>query len=502
MSFSFRKVLNGILKRNLLIFLIIPIIFIGTILRIISLLAIPIASDSLCYIQGAEDILIGIYTTHREPGFSLYIVPFLLIFKDSSLAIKFASFTSGILLIFTSFIVFSKASIRFFERDKNGYSKSNLIALSVSLCISIQNYLVYNNGRGLREETISLLLLLIFYYIIVNQNGYDVKTILVFFFLVTFLNLVHLTAGIFTFLSFISFLFISKTKYIEFKFSNTIIITYIVSFICSILYWLIFCGINFGNPFSTFDVNQSTMNGTYNVILHPWNEAIETIRFALIYGIIIELSIFFTAFGIIFGSIILFSIMKFYRKQQIQFLSVLLFINFIYISIYIAYVRSPRLIIYFFPFLFYIGFLLLIEIIYKKKEIIFVSFNAKEKEVHFNFIYIFYLLALYFIVYSITEISSFIINNRSDLTATFGILNSIEDINHFSFFSNYIFYISLIVFIPLLLIPSYVDLNETRKWNLNRKSIYFLIIITIIIILLTMIIYWCLTGEKYSPNMR
>ena len=377
------------------------ILSVGIVLRIISLIFLPIPNDARGYIRAAESILAGNYNSFRPPSFPLLIVLFLLLVKDSTLAVKLASFTSGIFTIITSYFVFTKASLRIFGDDKKGEDISKNVGLLVSFYVSINFFLVYNTGLGLREELMMLLLLLIFYYVFLNEDSKVLTNLLILVLLISFFTLVHATAGIFLYISIFCFYTISKLKFVknilknEVKISNFRFLIISLSFFSSISFWLIFCAYHFGDPLYTFNMLKFhwRTNSNLDLDIRSPSSIINLLKFSFENGFNREFFTLFYLIGPIFTLIISLTFLKYYKFKQINFIYVFLAINFLYLSIFMAVHGAYRFLIYFFPFLFFLGSIIIIQIWYenKKTEIIHFRIMKKKISVSNNQIFLLYL---------------------------------------------------------------------------------------------------------------
>ena len=152
--------------------------------------------------------------------------------------------------------------------------------------------------------------------------------------------------------------------------------------------------------------------------------------------------------------------------------------NFLYLSVFIAFYTDIRYLLYFLPFLFFLSFLLIIDIVYKKKEKITVTFNLNSKQLLLSFNLIFIILLLYITTNSLFQICSFILR-----------LNLIQGelLYNFSYFTQYMKISLGITLTALLLLPFY-GRDRTKEGEihferrLSKKSIFLVIIFIILII--------------------
>ncbi|MHA1726988.1 MAG: hypothetical protein ACTSXH_19465 [Promethearchaeota archaeon] len=277
----------------------------GIILRLISISAsnimfirIYLSTDAYDYVLVAESILKGDYATHRPPSFPFFIIPFLLIFKEGSIAVLSATFVSGVILIIVSYLVFKRATLIIFENHNNKIKIGNEIGLYTSFIIAIDYPLVYIDGLSRRESFMMVLLILIFYFTFIrDSNGHDndMTQLLIIGVLMAVFTLSHPTAGIFLFISLIVFFLISKIMRKDYlKFSNSKLLSITISFTAASLGWLLFCFFHFGDSFYTY-----TLQSRYFKIF-TLDRYITIGLDGLKYGIPWELLILFNIFGVIF----------------------------------------------------------------------------------------------------------------------------------------------------------------------------------------------------------
>ena len=374
------------------------ILTIGIILRIHSFIFVELAPDSYSYLEAAEGILNGDYNSPRPPSFPLYVSFFIIIVRDSILAIKLASFISAILVIVASYFVFSKLALKFFGDNERGKKKSNLVGLLISLYYSIHNYLIYNNGRALREDFIALLYILLFYYVLLEKKEENWKNNLIITFLIIILTLSHVSTGISTYLAVILFLIISKSLKVKSKISKLKIFLITVSFICSYSFWLIFCLYKFGDPFYTMTLKIEWYSRNSELDLTSFKGIFDALFSGFFYGIPKEFSLLFNSIGTIFILLALFTLIYYYNERQFLFLLILMIINFLYLCIFIYFAPNIRLLLYFFPIILYLSFIIIVEIWDKNKDklILKISIFNKKVLITINKIFILF-LATFFI---------------------------------------------------------------------------------------------------------
>ena len=262
----------------------------------------------------------------------------------------------------------------------------------VTLYISIHYSLVYNNGMGRREELMMTLLILIFYYIFIVENNESLKNRLIILILISVFTLTHPTAGIFTYLTFLFFFFISKLKILKFNVINNIQMLLIsLSLLSSLLFWLIFCFFKFGDPLYTFTMQNQYFKLNPDLFVLIISEGLNK-------GIAWEIQIMFNLIGIVFTLLCFITIFKYYKKKEVLFLYGLLIINFLYISCFVAASGLERLIYYFFPFIFFLGFIFIINIWYEKKDMEVISINLLKYKFKIIYNHVFILFLLVFII--------------------------------------------------------------------------------------------------------
>ena len=366
------------------------VLIVGISLRILTLIFAPLGRDAYDYIEGAESILSGKYASDRPPIFPLVILIFLLFTKNSFLAARLASFSTGVLLIITSYLVFKKASIEIFGNDDKGLKKSNNVGLLISFLISIHSVFVINSGIGLREELISILYILVFNFLYIRKKDENYKYCIILGLLLIGLTLSHVSVGIFIIVPITLFFLFSKLKYFKKNFSTIIKISnkkycfIIFLVIFSYVSWLIFCAFNFGDPFYSINRQKGWFESNVEINLDTPEGIILAIINGLYIGTFNEIVVLFYSIGIVFSFSIFLGFKNCYKNEQILFLFFIIIFNFLYISIFLITpnlytiilnillyrdftnyaVPSSRLLMYFFPFLFFIGSLFIVKNLY------------------------------------------------------------------------------------------------------------------------------------------
>lgn len=337
------------------------ILSLGIIFRFLSLLTCPIRSDSLSYISTAKSIINFNYETHRPPGFPITIIPFLLLTQNEILSAKLASFSASILLIMYSYFVFTRASLILFKEDKS-YKKAQIIGILTSCFIAFNSYFASNAGMGLRENLLALQIILIFYYSTI-KNSKKTVDYLILSLLIIFLTLTLLTAGIFMTIGIVFFFLISKIKYFQpiRKISYKKILIPILSYTFAFLFWTLFCAFHFGNPFYNWQKQSSWFKSNTIVDLTSLSKLPIILLWVLITGFVEIFRDLFLLLGVVFMLLVFYILCKNIRKKlQFLFIFIVVGMNFTYLSIFIT---TPRLIMYFFPLIFYLGAIPLGEIL-------------------------------------------------------------------------------------------------------------------------------------------
>ncbi|MFX1257564.1 MAG: hypothetical protein ACFFAN_06890 [Promethearchaeota archaeon] len=395
------KVLN---KFKTHIYLIIFII-IGTIIRTVYfVLEFDTIYSAGTYVKAAGMIAKGEYTSFREPTFPFFGFLLILIIQEPNLSVKLVSFISGILVIPTSYFVFRSASLKIFRNDSADnidiVKKSKYIALLGSFFYTVNAAIVVNSAHGLREELISLLFLLIFYFIFVKDDNETIKDKIIIIILISAFTLIHLTLGIFTFLAiFFCFLVLKSDVFnLKFNISSIKMILISISFLISITGWFIHCTIIHNDPFYTINITRKLEEQYTDYNDKDLPNLINSLIYGLEIGIYTEFEIFMFQIGFIFIILALFSLVRYRNKKEIFFLSFILIINLLYLSPFIAFWPRPRLLLYFYPFIFFLGFLTIVDIWYDNKEIELVRLNFIKKNIPISINLIFILYLIFFIL--------------------------------------------------------------------------------------------------------
>ena len=369
-------------KLNRIDYYFIGILIIGIILRVIALFNIDVAWDSYTYLAGSKSIIAFDYNTFRAPGFPIFIIPFLLLPRnyplintpesrtalvlltnpDLLLTVKLASFTGSILLIFCSYFIFTKASIKIYNlnnnRNKNvekNEISAKYVGLIVSCLLSLSLPFIVNSVQGLREELLSLLVIIIFYFTIIKEKM-NVRDNIFLAFSMSFLTLTHLTAGIFISLGILLFFLVSKLKFFKFKSISTykILIILFASW-SSFLFWAYFCELKFGDPLFSLQVQRDFFKDAYDLDLSSLNNIIPALINGLTNGIPLEFYFLFIFNGFVFILLGLYIMVIHIKLKQFLFIFLVVGLNFAYLSIFMAVPGDIRLIIYFFPLILYLG---------------------------------------------------------------------------------------------------------------------------------------------------
>jgi hypothetical protein len=349
------------------------ILIIGIILRIISLLIIPIGPDYYSFVNAARGIIEGNYfkyDTFRPPGFPLIIIPFLFITMNNYiLASKLSSFISSILLIILSYYIFTEAAEKFFYKEEAIEKKSKYVGLIVSCLISFNLYFVVNTGRGLREDFLALLCILVFYFTLIKEET-SLKTNIYLALSISMLTFTLQSAGIFFATGIIVFFLISKLKYFEFrpiKVKKVYIATFAV--IISFILWALISAVSTGDLLYNFSRQGSFFKDQHNLDLSSINGLFEALINAILLGIPFEIYYLLILISLVFTLLVFYLILKNFKQNQIIFIFITVGINLLYISIFMAPSKvllipnHPRVIIYLFPFIFFIGASGLVNII-------------------------------------------------------------------------------------------------------------------------------------------
>ncbi|TXT53571.1 MAG: membrane protein of unknown function [Promethearchaeota archaeon] len=324
----------------------------GSILRIISTIIVPLNPDADIYIVSARGMLK--YASYRPPMFPLFISLFLLITGNEGLAVNLTSLTAGILLIFYSYLVFSKASMKLVERKNMGTDHAKLIGLITSTLVALNLFLVYNNGRGLREELITLLCILIFYFTIVKEE-HNFKNMISLSCVVVILTLTHLTFGLFMILGILFYSLLPYLKYIHVKKpSLRKLVVILLSFSSTFFIWALYNAYKVGDPFFNFHYHSLAFDFIYGINLSSLSGILNAAVSGLLFGIPYEFYYMFILLGFVIVLMGVYFLIKNIKKIQIFFIFIVTGINFLYLSIFMAIPGDPRLIQPFFPYILYL----------------------------------------------------------------------------------------------------------------------------------------------------
>ncbi|MFX1393381.1 MAG: glycosyltransferase family 39 protein [Promethearchaeota archaeon] len=371
----------------------------GSIIRIISCFFIRITTDAQDYIFAAEGIINNNYLSFRPPIFPLLIVPFLLISGDGPIAVRCASVTSGILLIIAVYYVFKKASLKIFGDDDIGKEKANYVALLVNFFVSLNFDIIQFSATGQREDLIALFLILLFYFLFIANEKKSKRNYLFIALLCFALTLSHVTTGIFMFITIILYYLIPKFKILEYQVSNRKVFIVTISVLCSFLSWILFCWINFNEPFYTMRIHQEWWQDWANLDLGSTEGIIKGLRRGLTIGIWEEFNALFLCMGIIFTLTTFLYFGRYYKNNRLFFLYLMIFVNFLYLSIFIAEFPIVRLILYFVPILFFLGSIPIINNLYEKKDVMLIVANLFKRDFSISLhIFFFFYLAFYVII--------------------------------------------------------------------------------------------------------
>jgi hypothetical protein len=362
----------------------IVILSFGLILRLLSLINVSVALDSYTYLVAAKNILDFDYNSFRVPGFPIFIIPFLLLpynypmllAPESKIALviltnpnliltaQIASMTAGILLIISSYFVFSKAVLKLNNKEGEiNQNKSKYFGLIVSCLISFSLPFIINSVEGLREQLLAVLIIIIFYFIIIKDE-LTLRDNILLALSACLLTLTHLTAGIFITIGIFLFFLISKSKWFkDINIPNSKIVIILLATIISFLFWALFCDYKFADPLYSLQVQRDFFKDTYNLDLSSINNLIPALINGMTKGIPSEFYFLFIFNGVIFMILGLYQLIINIRQKQFLFIFFVFVINFAYLSIFMAIPGDLRLILYFFPILLYLGALPLGKII-------------------------------------------------------------------------------------------------------------------------------------------
>lgn len=367
---------------------------IGSIVRVISLFTLPLNLDSYPFIRAAMGILeldYNRYGTFRPPGFPLLIVPYLLISGNGEIAAKLASLTSSILLLISSYVVFRDASLKLFDDKESSKQKARYTGFLVSLLLSINIYFMIHPGYGIREEYLTILCMLVFYFTIIKTQ-ISLKYNICLACLISLLTLTLLTAGLFFVGGIILFFLISKLKWFKFKPIKTKkILIILISFSLTFLLWALFSSFTWGDPLYNWQHQSNFFLNFYKMELNSLENIIDALINALIGGIPYEFYYFFFFSSMLFVILAIYLLIKNIRRKQFLFLFFVMGLNLLYLSVFIAPSKlinvpnSSRVMVYLFPFLYYLGAIPLANI--------FVEIN-NSKKYNLQLIYLFYIIFL------------------------------------------------------------------------------------------------------------
>jgi hypothetical protein len=274
---------------------------------------------------------------------------------NEGLAINLTSLTAGILLIISSYIIFTKASLKLYQEEKKDFNRAKLAGLITSTLISLNLYLVYNNGRGLREELMSFLCILIFYYTLIKEENSYKNSIFLFLSVFT-LTLTHLSFGLFIILGIVFFTLLPRLKFVNIEHpSYWKLLVNIISFLSAFLFWAFYCAYKVGDPFYNFHYHSLAFDFIYDVNLSTIGGIIEAAISGIVFGIPYEFFHLFFLLGIILTILAVSLLITNIKELQIFFIFIVVGINFLYLSMFMAIPGDPRLIQPFFPFLLYLS---------------------------------------------------------------------------------------------------------------------------------------------------
>lgn len=322
----------------------------------------PKHNDTITYIISAKGIINNEYQSSRMPGFPLTIIPLILINNGwSLLPARLAANIEGLLLIIASYFVFTKAYQNLYNLDDIKKENAKFIGLLVSFLISMNSFLAAHSSKGLREDLIALILVLFFYFAIVKKEM-RIRDNIYLAFLVSYLTLTHLSAGLFTIIGI--FLFFSLSKLKMFKYENISLKRFFIiicSFGLTFFLWALFNAIKGGNPFINWKSQRFYFKNVRGIDLSSFDNMITALTKGLTRGVPIIFFYLITLLGYTFALLIFYMFIKNIKKPQLFFLFLIIIFNYAYISIFIVpggtedFPICPRLISYYFPFLFYIG---------------------------------------------------------------------------------------------------------------------------------------------------
>lgn len=386
------------------------VLAIGIFLRFLSFLFTPITDDTVSYIESAKFMININYESLRPPVFPFLIVPFLLLTGDGALSAKIVSLIISILLILSSYFVFTEASLKIFKKHNDVEKKAKKIGLIACLLIIFNIYFITHSGKGLREELIALICILLFYFIIIKKMM-SLKDNISLAVLTCLLTLTQLSTGFFTIIGIIIFCILSRFKRFKFKsISSVKLLIILISFVVSFLLWSIFSAFKWGDPFSNWNTQGAWFGIKYGVDLSSFQGMVNAGLNALTFGLPSIFIYLFVLFGGTFTILILFFIFNNLRNKEILFIFLIVGLNYAYLTIYIT---TPRVIMYYFYILVFIGAIPL--------SIIFVQLETQTKEMQKKMKY-------YLIVFIIT----YIIRGLDTLSIIYLIYQIYNFIPHFS----------------------------------------------------------------------
>jgi len=427
----------------------------GIILRFLALLFVPIVNDTVSYTESARFIIELNYESLRPPGFPLLITPLLMITGNDALSAKIISFISSVLLIFSSYFVFTKASLKLFENNKDSELKARKIGLLATFLISFNLFFIIHSGKGLREDFIALLLVWLFYYLIIKEES-SFKDNIYLAFLISFLTLTQLSTGFITILGLILFFIISKFKWFKFKsILNKKLLLTVVSFAISFFLWSIFSAYKWGDPLVNWNTQGAWFGVKYGVSLTSFDNIIKALLHALSFGLPSIFIYLFVLFGFFLIITTLFILIKKIRIKQIFFIFIIIGLNYAYLTIYIT---TPRVIMYFFPIILYIAAI--------PMGIIFVDLERKEKEFQKKINYLFIIFLVSYILRGLDTISIiYLIYQIYNYIPHFSNINTI-----ISIFQQSLNPITVIINLIIIIINEITFLSYIIK---NKDSLYF-----------------------------
>lgn len=327
-------------------------LIVGIIIRFLSFLFVPIVDDTISYIESARFIIEINYTSLRPPGFPLLLVPFLLLTGDGAFSAKIVSFIISILLILCSYYVYMKAFMNLFKDSKRREQKAKKIGLLASFLLIFNLFFIFHSGKGLREELIALLYLVLFYFIIIKDK-LSLRDNICLSLIICLLILTQLSTSFFIVVAIVIFFIVSKFKRFQFKpISNKKFFIILASFICSFFLWAIFSMYKWGDPLANWNTQGAWFGIKYGVDLSSFEGIINAGLNALTFGLPSIFIFLFVYFGFAFILIMLYFLIKNLRNKQLLFIFLAVGLNYAYLTIYIT---TPRVIMYFFYILLYIG---------------------------------------------------------------------------------------------------------------------------------------------------